>query len=111
MSSTGSNGDNTFSLYGVNVSESGKAVNFSLPFVLLNMIGGGLSWFIAMAWSNVFQSALDEYKKKKEAEGVITNPVWLNLVLALTATVFTVSIVYLMIQIYQQTLHSTSKWM
>jgi uncharacterized membrane protein len=65
------------------------------------MIGGGLSWFIAIAWSNVFQSALDDYKQRQQQKGIITNIVWTNLLLALVATFFSIAILYLMIKGYQ----------
>lgn len=94
-------GDPAFSFYGVNINEGGGVTDFSVPFIIMNMIGGGLSWFIAIAWSNVFQSALDDYKAKQQAHGDITNPIWMNLLLALVATLFTVSILYLMIKAYQ----------
>ena len=94
--------NSTFSLYGVNVTEGGKVDDFSIPFILLNMIGGGLSWFLAIAWSNVFQSALDDYKTKQQKSGSITNPVWLNLMLALVATFFSLATLYLMIRAYKQ---------
>lgn len=102
MSDPSANASTSFNMYGINVSESGKMIDFSIPFIFMNMIGGGLSYFIAMAWSNVFQSALDEYKKRQEKQGVVTNPVWMNLLLAMVATLFTVSIMYLMIQIYRR---------
>jgi hypothetical protein len=81
--------------------------DLSVPFLILNMIGGGLSWFMAITWSNVFQSALDDYKEKQQKRGVITNVVWLNLLLAVIATLFSMAILYLMIKTYQ---HVQSKF-
>jgi hypothetical protein len=57
---------NVMSLYGVNIPEAAKHIDFSIPFILLNMVGSGLSWFVAIAWSNVFQSAMDDYKKNND---------------------------------------------
>lgn len=89
-------------LDGISVSESGKVSDFSIPFILLNMIGGGLSWFLAMTWSNVFQSVLDDYKDKQEEKGKTINPVWLNLVMAVISTIFAIAVIYLMIKIYRK---------
>lgn len=94
--------DPLFSFYGVNLKESGDATDFSVPFILMNMIGGGLSWFVAIAWSNVFQSAMDDYKAKQEEKGIISNPVWANLLMALVATLFSVAMLYIMIKLYQR---------
>ena len=88
----------SYSLLGANF----QGGDFSIPFLLLNMIGGGLSWFIAIAWSNVFQSALDDYKQRQQDKGIITNVVWMNLLLALVATFFSMAILYLMIKGYQK---------
>jgi uncharacterized membrane protein len=93
---------NPFSFYGVNLQQSGKLDSFPISFLILNIIGAGLSWFIALSWSNVFQSAIDDYKQKQEAKGIITNPVWMNLLLAVISTVFTVAALYLMIKLYQR---------
>ena len=90
----------TLSLYGVNIPERGATGQFSIPFIVLNMVGGGLSWFVALSWSNVFQSALDEYKTREQSSGRQPNPVWLNFVLALGATGFTIAIMYLMMRSY-----------
>ena len=92
--------ESSFSLYGVNVPQHGHVSGFSVPFIVLNMIGAGLSWFMAMAWSNVFQSGLDRYKAEEENKGNTINPVWINFTLALGATVFTVAIMYFMIRGY-----------
>jgi uncharacterized membrane protein len=91
-----------FNIYGVDISQTGKIVNFSIPLILLNMFGGGLSWFIAMTWSNTFQSALDNYKAKEEAKGKKINILWLNIILAVMATLFSIAILYLMIQVYKR---------
>jgi hypothetical protein len=91
---------NIMSLYGVNIPESGGVGDFSIPFIVLNMIGGGLSWFVAMSWSNVFQSALDEYKTREESSGRKINQVWINFIMALGATGFTIAIMYLMVRSY-----------
>ena len=88
----------SYSLLGVDF----KSNDFSIPFLLLNMIGAGLSWFIAIAWSNVFQSALDDYKQRQQEKGLATNVVWINLIMALIATFFSVAILYLMIKGYQK---------
>ena len=88
------------SLYGVNIPESGNVTGFSIPFIVLNMIGGGLSYFVAVAWSNVFQCALDKYKAQEEAEGRTVNQVWLTFILAIVATIFTIAIMYLMMRSY-----------
>ena len=88
------------SLYGVVVPETGQVTGFSVPFVVLNMIGGGLSYFIAVAWNNVFQSALDRYKQEEQSKGNVPNQIWLNFMLALVATLFTIAVMYLMIKSY-----------
>lgn len=89
------------SLYGVTIPERGAiGTGFSIPFIVLNMIGSGLSWFVAMSWSNVFQSVLDEYKNREESAGNKINPVLLNFILAIGATVFTIAIIYLMMRSY-----------
>jgi hypothetical protein len=91
----------SLSLYGVTIPERGDvSTSFSIPFIVLNMIGSGLSWFVAMSWSNVFQSALDEYKNREESVGNKINPVWLNFILAGVATMFTIAIIYLMVRSY-----------
>ncbi len=91
----------SLSLYGVTIPERGAAsTSFSVPFIVLNMIGSGLSWFVAMSWSNVFQSALDEYKNREESVGNKINQVWLNFILAIVATIFTIAIIYLMMRSY-----------
>ena len=91
----------SLSLYGVTIPERGAAgTDFSVPFIVLNMVGSGLSWFVAMSWSNVFQSALDEYKNREESAGNKINQVWLNFILAIGATIFTIAIIYLMMRSY-----------
>jgi hypothetical protein len=91
----------SLSLYGVTIPQRGASItSFSVPFIVLNMIGSGLSWFVAMSWSNVFQSALDEYKHREESTGNKFNQVWMNFVLAIVATIFTIAIIYLMIRSY-----------
>lgn len=92
--------NNIMSLYGVSIPESGGVGDFSIPFIILNIIGGGLSWFVAMSWSNVFQSALTEYKIREESGGRKINPIWINFIMALGATGFTVAIMYLMVRSY-----------
>ena len=89
-------------LDGISVSESGKVSGFSIPFIILNMIGGGLSWFLAITWSNVFQSVLDDYKEKQEEKGKTIDPVWLNLMMAVISTIFAIAGIYLMIKIYRR---------
>lgn len=95
-----SSGTPTLSLYGVDISRQGSATDFSVPFIVLNMIGGGLSWFVAISWSNAFQSALDQRKTQAQSEGRPLNPVWLNFSMALTATFFTLAVMYLMVRLY-----------
>ena len=91
----------SLSLYGVTIPQSGAAItNFSVPFIVLNMIGSGLSWFVAMSWSNVFQTALNEYKNREESAGNKFNQVWMNFILAIVATIFTIAIIYLMMRSY-----------
>jgi uncharacterized membrane protein len=94
--------DPTYGIYGTTITASGEASGFSLPFMIFSMIGAGLSWFVAISWSNVFQSAIDDYKKKQEAKGVDTNPVWTNLLMALVSTVLAIAVLYLMVKAYQQ---------
>lgn len=88
------------SLYGVNIPEQGDSSGFSISFIILNMIGGGLGYFVAMAWSNVFQSALDRYKAQELNEGRTANPVWLNFMMAMVATVFAIAVMYIMMRMY-----------
>ena len=76
--------------------------DFSIPFLLINMIGVGLGLFIASCWSNVFQSALDDYKQRQQEKGIVTNVMWMNLLLAVVATFFSMAVLYLMIKAYQQ---------
>lgn len=90
-------------LGGVTVTEKGETIGgFSVPFIILNMIGSGLSWFVAIAWSNVFQSALDEYKKREDTGTKKISPVWMNFMMALGATIFTVAIIYLLVTTYSK---------
>lgn len=96
-------GDADVNLYGVTVTQKGDTIGgFSVPFIVLNMIGSGLSWFVAIAWSNVFQSALDEYKKREDTGAKKISPVWMNFMMALGATVFTVAIIYLLVTTYSK---------
>jgi hypothetical protein len=104
INNSNNNSDSTtapvLSLYGVNIPAEGETSGFSISFIILNMIGGGLSYFVATAWSNVFQSALDRYKTQELSEGRSINPVWLNFVMAVVATVFTIAVMYLMMRMY-----------
>ena len=109
MSSSGGSGgssiipseDQILSVYGANLTESGQSNPFSTVFITLSIIGAGLSYFIATVWSNVFTAALDEYKQRQLAQGKLpTNQVWLNLILACVATLFSVAMIYLMISAY-----------
>jgi hypothetical protein len=95
-----SNSPAVLSLYGVNIPEQGGVSAFSVPFIVLNMIGGGLSYFVAITWSNVFQTALDRYKAQEESEGRNINQVWLNFLMAVVATVFTIAVMYIMMRSY-----------
>lgn len=90
----------SLSLSGVTVPEHGRVTEFSIPFIILNMIGGGLSYFVAVVWNNVFQSALDQYKKDEEGQGRKTNAVYLNMIMAVISTIFAISVIYIMIRGY-----------
>ena len=99
----------TVNVVGVDMSETGAVTHFSVPFVVFNMIAGGLGWFTAILWSGAFQSALDAYKDREKASGNITNPIWLNLLLAFIGTLFSIGVLYLMIKAYQQVYAITTR--
>lgn len=103
-------GSGALSLYGVNIPERGGiSGDFSIPFIMINMIGSGLSWFVAMSWSNMFQSALDEYKVREESGGKKINQIWVNFILALNATALAIAIMYLMVRTYSGSKGQSSK--
>lgn len=77
-----------------------KVSGFSIPFVVMNLIGGGLSYFVANAWTNVFQSSLDEYKSDQEKKGQRVSGSRLNIYVALMATLFAVAVMYLMLRTF-----------
>jgi hypothetical protein len=91
------------SVFGIDVDRSGKMQgDFSIPYILVSVIGLGLTWFVALTWSNTFNVWLDEYRKKHEIDKTIRSPIAVSLIVASIATLFVVVVIYIMMKGYQE---------
>lgn len=91
------------SVFGIQVDPSGKIEgDFSIPYILVSIIGIGLTWFVALTWSNAFNVWLDEYRKRHEIDKTIRSPTAVALIVAAIATLFVVIVIYIMIKGYQE---------
>lgn len=91
-----------FSLYGFNVSEKGHMLNdISIPFVVMNMAGAGLSFFLASNWSRFFQVWVASIIHEKESKGEEGRPIYHSFVVALFGSLFAFLVIWIMIEVYR----------
>ncbi len=79
--------------------------NFSVPSIVFAMIMGSVSWFVAVTWTNVFQSAVDAYEASQRAKNQKISPIWNNFVAAVLSTIFAVILIFISYQVYQMVIH------
>ncbi len=80
--------------------------NFSVPTIVFAMVMGSVSWFVAVTWTNVFQSAVDAYEASQRAKNQKISPIWNNFVAAVLSTFFAVLLIFISYQIYQMVIHN-----
>lgn len=88
-------------LAGLNIDDSINQVNFSIPMITIILISGGLTWFMALTWSNYLQNIYDEYKRKElEKKGDSGDSLLFNFILALISTILVVIMMYILLKLY-----------
>jgi hypothetical protein len=92
---------NNFNQYGITMDQSGKISDFSILFIFLTLTSSSLSWFLALVWNDFFQAIMQKYREREESNGRITNPIYLNFVLAMVSTLFSIAFLYLLLKLYQ----------
>ncbi len=71
----------------------------SVPLILITFIGSGLSYFMALTWSNFMQNIYTDYKKDEELKGTKNNFNY-NLKLTMISTLFTILITFILLMIF-----------
>lgn len=71
----------------------------SIPLILITFIGSGLSYFMALTWSNFMQNIYNDYKIKEELKGTKNNFRY-NLKITMVSTGFAVLLTLLLLMLF-----------